>query len=75
MGVNQSVADQYSVLLGNEDFFFGKNHATHTIRGAGNIIAVKLTDVFMSVRGVNAPAVAMEPQIEGRPMLNHGFVK
>ena len=75
MGLNQGVADQNSVFLGDEDFFFGQDHAAHAVGHARHVLAVELTDVLVAVGAVDAALVAVDAQIERSTVLDHSLVE
>ena len=75
MGVNESVTDKNTVLVGDENLFLLQNHATHTIGGCGHPLAVILADVLVPVGTVNVALVAVQAKVERRAVLNHRLVQ
>ena len=59
----------------DENLLLGENHATHAIGGAGHALAVKFADIFVAVRAVYAPVVAVQPKVECGAMLDNRLVE
>jgi len=61
--------------VGDEHLLLGEDHSSHAVGGTRHALAVKLTDVFVSVGAVDAAAVAVESEIELRAVLDDSAVE
>ena len=75
VGLDQSVADEDTVFVRYEDLFLGQYHTAHAVGHAGHVLAVKLTQVFVTVGVIHAALVAVDAQVERRAVLYHGLVE
>ena len=75
MGLHERVADKDTVFVRDENLLLGQYHAAHAECGAGHAFTVELTDIFMSVGIVDSTLIAVQPQVEGRAVLNHRLVE
>ena len=75
VGVHQRVADEDTVLVGDEDFLLLENYAAHAIGRSGDPFAVILADVLVTVGAVGVALVTVQSQIERCAVLNDGLVE
>ena len=75
MCLNEGVAYENAVFLGDEDFLFCEDNATHAVGHAWHTLAVELTDILVAVGRIHTAAVAVNAQIERRPVLNNRLVE
>ena len=75
MGFEQRVTNQYAGLKTYEHTLFLKNHATYTVHGFGNDLAVKLTDVLVSVGREIVITILVDAEVKFGSMLNNRFIK
>ncbi len=75
MCLNECVADKESVFMRDENFLFSENHSSDTVSGTGHALAVKFADVLVSCRAVNSSAVAVQPEVEWRSVLNDSYIQ
>ena len=59
----------------NENLLLAQNNASHAVGGGGDVLAIELADVLVTVRAEVAIAIIMQSQVEFGAMLNHRFVQ
>ena len=72
---NEGVADEQAVFVGDEDLFFGEDHASDSVGGAGHVFAVEFAYVFVAVWAHDSSAVAVKREVEGDAVLVDCFVE
>ena len=75
MGLDEGVAYQDAVLVGDEHLFLGEDDAADAVSDARHALAVKLAEIFMAVGAVNASLIAVDAEVEGRAVLYYGLVE
>ena len=59
----------------NENLLLAQNDASHAVGGGGDVLAIKLADVLVTVGAEVAIAIVVQSQVEFGAMLNHRFVQ
>ena len=75
VGILERVANQNAVLVVLEQKFLLQNDASHAIDGGGNLVAVKLADVFMPLRAVVVALILVQAEVELCAVLHHRAVE
>ena len=75
MCIYQSVTYENSVFVMLENNFFFQQYASHTIKSRRNLVAVELTNVFMSFRIVIITIIFVKTKIKLSPMLYNGCIQ
>ena len=75
VGVDKSVSDEDTVFLRDKYGFFGKNHTTYAVCGAGHCLTVVFADILVSVWTVYTSLIAVESEIEWRAVLDYRFIE
>ena len=75
MGIDQGVTNQYPVLMMYKNFLFAENNASHTVSSCRDMLAIKLTDILMSVRTKIISLILVQSQVKLCTVLNHCFIQ
>ena len=75
MGIDKRITNQNTVLMMYKNLFLTEDNASHTVSCSRDVLAIKLTDVFMSVGTEVIALIFVQSQIKLCTVLNYRFVQ
>ena len=75
MGIDQGVTNQNPVLVMYKNILFTEDNTSHTVGSRRDMLAIKFTDILMSIRTKVISLILMQPQVKLRTVLNYRFIQ
>ena len=75
VSIDERILDKDTVLVRDKHFFFRQNHTAHPIHRLGHRLAIKLSNVLVSVRAETVALVLVQTQVKRSAVLNHCLVQ